>query len=137
MQWKTSSNNASEPESRPLPQRARGVNARTLHNVCARDVRVMPVKAKTELGRARRTGEWLRESPRHRARVSASRLERKRASLEKRVERLRPVAKASSGYKSVRALLGAKYLQASLAGRVAVLEAADFLVRILELLPPP
>ena len=97
----------------------------------------MPVKAKTERRRPRYTGEWLRQASSNQPRVSASLLERKRASLEKRVERLRPAAKASSGYKSVRALLGAKYLQASLAGRVAVLEAADFLVRILELLPPP
>lgn len=69
-------------------------------------------------------------------RLSHSCLEEKRTALERRIERLRPIAKASSGYRSVRALLGARYLHASLAGRVAILEAASFLVRVLELLPP-
>jgi len=84
----------------------------------------------------RRRGERPRAAGQSQARLSHSCLEERRTALERRIERLRPIAKATSGYRSVRALLGARYLQASLAGRVAILEAASFLVRVLELLPP-
>ena len=84
----------------------------------------------------RRRGDGPRPIGQSQARLSHSCLEAKRTALERRIERLRPIAKASSGYRSVRALLGAKYLHANLAGRVAILEAASFLVRVLELLPP-
>jgi hypothetical protein len=86
--------------------------------------------------RRKRSGAGPLAAAQSEGRVSHSELEEKRAALEKRVERLRPATKASSGYRSVRALLGVKYLQASLAGRIAILQAADFLVRVLELLPP-
>jgi hypothetical protein len=52
------------------------------------------------------------------------------------MERLQPVAKAGAGYRTARALLGAKYLQASLTARVAVLQAANFLISVLEMTPP-
>jgi hypothetical protein len=49
---------------------------------------------------------------------------------------LRPAMKANRGYRSARTLLGSRYLRASVAARVALLEAADFLVRVLEMMPP-
>ena len=70
------------------------------------------------------------------SKVSHARLEQQRESLRHRMDRLRPVVKASSGYRTARALLGAKYLQASLTARVAVLEAANFLISVLEMIPP-
>lgn len=68
--------------------------------------------------------------------VSYARLERRRQSLQQRLERVRPVAKASAAYRTAHTLLGRKYLQASLTARVAVLQAAEFMVRLLETPPP-
>jgi hypothetical protein len=68
--------------------------------------------------------------------VSYAQLERHRESLHQRLERVRPVAKASAAYRTARALLGRKYMQASLAARVAVLQAAEFIISLLEKTPP-
>ena len=66
----------------------------------------------------------------------ATLLDRKREALRKRLDHLLPAAKASNGFKSASALLGASYVRADLAARVALLEAADFLIRVLEMMPP-
>ena len=63
-------------------------------------------------------------------------LEARRRVLLERLERLDPRAKAATGYASVRRLLGTTYRRANLAARVAVLEAAQFMLGVLEMLPP-
>jgi hypothetical protein len=45
-------------------------------------------------------------------------------------------AKAQRGYFSARSLLGTTYRRASLVARVAVLETAQFMIHVLEMLPP-
>jgi hypothetical protein len=68
--------------------------------------------------------------------VSYARLEQRRELLQNRLERMRPLAKANAAYATARTLLGRKYLQASLTARVAVLQAAEFIISILEKTPP-
>jgi hypothetical protein len=68
--------------------------------------------------------------------VAHSQLDRKREALARRLERLQPTIKAQKGWKNARALLGSSYIRSSLAARVALLEAADFLIRVLEMMPP-
>jgi hypothetical protein len=68
--------------------------------------------------------------------VSYAQLEQRRELLRQRLERVRPVAKASAAYGTACTLLGRKYVQASLAARVAVLQAADFIISLLERTPP-
>ena len=50
---------------------------------------------------------------------------------------LHPRLATYRGYRSARVLLNSKYMQASLAARLAVLEAAQFMISLLEMLPPP
>jgi hypothetical protein len=82
-----------------------------------------------------------RRSPRSSARwglsnVSYARLEQQREALHQRLERVPPPGKASAGYRTARTLLGRKYLEASLAARVAILQAAEFIIGLLEKAPP-
>ena len=63
-------------------------------------------------------------------------LEAKRDLLLKRLERLGGRARAQRGYFSARSLLGTTYRRANLAARVAVLETAQFMISVLEMLPP-
>lgn len=63
-------------------------------------------------------------------------LEAKRNLLLERLERLGAHAKAQRGYSSARSLLGTTYRRASLVARVAVLQTAQFMVYVLEKLPP-
>ena len=63
-------------------------------------------------------------------------LEAKRDLLMKRLERLGQRARAQRGYSSARSLLGTTYRRANLAARVAVLETAQFMISVLEMLPP-
>jgi hypothetical protein len=67
--------------------------------------------------------------------VSYARLEKKREELLWRMDLLLPRVKASSGYKSARTLLGVRYVRASLAARLGLLQAAEFLIRVLEMMP--
>src|SRR5690242_13736867 len=67
--------------------------------------------------------------------VAGSKLENRRKELERRLNNLRPAAKASQGYRTARALLGNKYVHAKVAARVGLIEAADFLIRVLEMFP--
>ena len=63
-------------------------------------------------------------------------LEAKRDLLLKRLERLSEKAKAQRGYSSARSLLGTTYRRTNLAARLAVLETAQFMINVLEMLPP-
>ena len=64
-----------------------------------------------------------------------SELERRRKALEQRLENLGPAAKDNRGYRTVRSLLGRSYIRDSLAARAALLEAADFMIKVLEMMP--
>ena len=68
--------------------------------------------------------------------VSYADLEVRREALLKRLERLSPKLRANRGYASARALLGASYVRANLKARVAVLQTAQFMISVLEMLPP-
>jgi hypothetical protein len=84
-------------------------------------------KERTELkGPARHGGQ----------RFSHAALETRREALLRRLEKLPPSLRSSRGYKSARALIGSSYMRASLAARVAVLETAQFMISVLEMLPP-
>jgi hypothetical protein len=69
-------------------------------------------------------------------RLSHARLEAQRDALLKRMASLHPKLGANRGYRSARVLLNSKYMHASLAARVAVLEAAHFMISMLEMMPP-
>ena len=49
---------------------------------------------------------------------------------------LHPKLASNQGYRSARILLSTKYIQANLTARVAVLQAAHFMISMLEMLPP-
>ena len=69
--------------------------------------------------------------------VSHSRLEAQRNSLFKRLERLHPKLTQKQGYRSARILLTSQYMRAAnLAARLAILQAAHFMIGILEMTPP-
>jgi hypothetical protein len=69
--------------------------------------------------------------------ISHARLEAQREALLRRMACLHPRLATYRGYRSARVLLNSKYMQASLAARLAVLEAAQFMISLLEMLPPP
>ena len=62
-------------------------------------------------------------------------LEKRRETLMRRLEKLQPAVKKNNGFKTAKALLGQSYLRTKLVARVALLEAADFLITVLERLP--
>ena len=68
--------------------------------------------------------------------VSYSHLEAQREALLKRLESLSPKLRANRGYASARSLLGSSYMRANLTARLAVLETAQFMISVLEMLPP-
>jgi hypothetical protein len=70
------------------------------------------------------------------AKLSSAGLETKREALVKRLSRLHPELTRTSGYKSARVLLGSKYIKANRSARLAILQAAQFLITVLEMLPP-
>jgi hypothetical protein len=63
------------------------------------------------------------------------RLEAHREALLMRLERLGDGAKNSRGYRSTRTLLNQKYRKATLAARLGILQAAAFMIEVLEMLP--
>lgn len=75
-------------------------------------------------------------APRPGQRISHARLEARRDELLRRLERLHPGLRANRGYASARALLGTSYMRANLAARLAVLQTAQFMISVLEMLPP-
>ena len=68
--------------------------------------------------------------------VSYADLEARRQELLKRLEHLPPKLRSNRGYASARALLGASYMRANLTARMAVLQTAQFMISVLEMLPP-
>jgi len=75
-------------------------------------------------------------SPRSGQKASYSNLEAQREALLKRLESLSPKLRSNRGYASARSLLGASYMRASLTARLAVLQTAQFMISVLEMLPP-
>jgi hypothetical protein len=69
-------------------------------------------------------------------RISHARLEAQREALLGRMASLHPKLASNQGYRSARILLSTKYIQANLTARVAVLQAAHFMISMLEMLPP-
>ena len=67
--------------------------------------------------------------------VSHSNLEEQREILMLRLRRLHPAVAKTPGYRTARNLLGPKYMTASLTARVKVLQAASFLMSVLEMTP--
>ena len=63
------------------------------------------------------------------------RLEARREALLQRLDNLDHAAKSSRGYRSTVTLLNQKYRKASLAARLGILQAATFMIEVLEMLP--
>lgn len=62
-------------------------------------------------------------------------LEDDRAALLMRLQNLDARAKSKPGYRTARSLLNSKFRKASITARVAVLQAATFMIEVLEKLP--
>ena len=81
----------------------------------------------------------LTKSRRNRASAASDlrhdRLEARREALLLRLEKLDEVAKSSRGYRSTLTLLNSKYRKATLAARLGILQAAAFMIEVLEMLP--
>ena len=86
----------------------------------------MPTRKPRSTQTARRGGQ----------RLSHADLETRRDELVGRLERLHPKLRANRGYASARALLGSSYMRANLAARLTVLQTAQFMISVLEMLPP-
>lgn len=71
-----------------------------------------------------------------RTRASQALLEVQRDQLRARLLRLHASAKQRPGYKTAASLLNPIFRRSNLAARVAVLEAANFMIEILERTPP-
>lgn len=69
-------------------------------------------------------------------RRQAQLLEERREALLRRLERLDPAVKARTGYRSARRLLNQKFRKASVTARLGILDAAAFMVNVLENVPP-
>ena len=67
---------------------------------------------------------------------SAQRLEVQREVLLRRLTRLHDAAKLKPGYRTALNLLNPTFRRANLAARVAILQAANFMISILEMTPP-
>ena len=67
--------------------------------------------------------------------LSHDRLEARREALLLRLDNLDHAAKNSRGYRSTVTLLNQKYRKASLAARLGILQAATFMIEVLEMLP--
>ena len=78
------------------------------------------------------TGPSLRSGQK----VSYSSLEAQREALLKRLESLPPRLRSTRGYANARVLLGASYMRATITARMAVLQTAQFMISVLEMLPP-
>jgi hypothetical protein len=69
-------------------------------------------------------------------RPAARRLDQQREALLQRLAHLNAAAKLKPGYRTARKLLNSTFRRASLATRAAVLQAANFMISILEMTPP-
>jgi hypothetical protein len=74
--------------------------------------------------------------PRKAEKMSYDHLEAHREALLRRLANLHPKLRANRGYASARVLLGSSYLRANLTARLAVLQTAQFMISVLEQLPP-
>lgn len=70
------------------------------------------------------------------AAASAARLEDQRAALLDRLARLQDHARLSPGHRTALRLLNPMFRKASLTARAAILQAAGFMIDILEMTPP-
>ena len=96
----------------------------------------MPPRSRPSLRPQAKRRRWPRPLKPARSPVIAnSKLEEKREALDRRLASLCPQAKATKGYGTAKSLLGNKYIHASLAARAALIQAADFLITVLEKLP--
>ncbi len=86
----------------------------------------MPKRNDASTHAARRTGE----------KFSHAELEARRDVLFKRLQRLPPRLRSTRGYANARVLLGASYMRATITARMAVLQTAQFMISVLEMLPP-
>lgn len=68
--------------------------------------------------------------------LSPDAMEQDRVILLKRLQNLDPRMKDKPGYRTALSLLNSKFRKASLSARVAVLQAATFMVEVLEKVPP-
>jgi hypothetical protein len=66
----------------------------------------------------------------------AVRLEARREALLLRLTRLQDNARRKPGYKTALRLLNPTFRRADLAARAAILQAASFMVEVLEMMPP-
>jgi hypothetical protein len=64
------------------------------------------------------------------------RLERQQEALRQRLKRVHQKARQSPGYKTALRLLGQVSRKGSLATRLAILDAATFMIDVLEMIPP-
>jgi hypothetical protein len=71
-----------------------------------------------------------------RKRPGYEQLQAHRALLLQRLAHLPPVLQGRPGYRSAKALLTIKYVRSKPTGRGAILRAAQFMIGVLELLPP-
>jgi hypothetical protein len=76
-----------------------------------------------------------RVTTRNQMKASHATLEAEREALMKRLSRLHPTLTKTPGYKTARALLGPKYMTAKLSARLKILQAANFLMSVLEMTP--
>jgi hypothetical protein len=70
-----------------------------------------------------------------RAKRSLDQLEADREALLRRLSHLNSGAKRLPGYRTARVLLNAQFRRANLATRLALLQAAQFMVEVLERIP--
>lgn len=75
------------------------------------------------------------DKPRKRPSARAAELVAQREALLQRLRGLDPSAKARPGYRSALILLNSKFRAAAPAARLGILQAASFMVNVLERLP--
>ena len=71
-----------------------------------------------------------------RKRPAYEQLQAHRVLLLQRLAHLPPVLQGRPGYRSAKALLTTKYVRSKPTSRAAILRAAQFMIGVLELLPP-
>ncbi|RTL63258.1 MAG: hypothetical protein EKK41_23635 [Hyphomicrobiales bacterium] len=74
--------------------------------------------------------------PSQKARVqNPDEMEDERSALLNRLQNLDPRAKSQPGYRTALSLLNSKFRKSTIGARVAVLQAAAFMIEVLEKLP--
>lgn len=77
-----------------------------------------------------------RRLPRDARNARRARIEAQRVALLQRLACLHPATRASPGYRSAVVLLTSKYLRSKLSARLGILQAAHFMIKVLEMTPP-